>query len=563
VRYRPDICDDCGRETWCDYYPRPLCRGCFAARFFERVLYAPIGFRLLDWQREVIRAIFGEHDETGRRKYTSAYISVAKKNGKSFLAGGLPLYHLLFDVRLESSPLEAYGCAASKDQANNVFKAAARLYQANRAYFEPHLKLIQSTHRIVRRDGYGVYRVVSADGDLQDGVEPSLVIIDELHRWRTRKAKVLHEVMTRGTISRQQPLVMQITTAGEIGESPLWQSEHEVARAISEGVIESPRTYVMIASADPKRLRDEPDYWRSREARLAANPSHEDHGGFLRDEKLVEELERAIADPSKRSDYIRYHLNIPSSQADDCAIDMEQWVQCDGGVDLREWPVYDVDLLIRKWSLMDRPCYPGVDLAQTVDLTALTLVFPPFEGCEEWTLLAFVYMPEASVKKREAHDKVPYSRWIEQGFIEATEGNAVDSRAVLERIKWAREMFDVREVCLDPWNARDLARDLIDDGFTVLDVPQSYARLSSPTKKLLELYLQRKLRHGNNPVLNWCASCLALKSDGNDNVRPVKPDRSSSTKRIDAIAAAITAMSRAVEADGGGSVYDERGVIFV
>src|ERR1039458_4379827 len=128
--YRPETCAYCMADTWCEIRAngKPQCRACKVERFFAEILYLPLGYRLLDWQRKVIRDIYGTVlPENGMRRFRHGYVSVAKQNGKSFLFGGLPLYHLLMEDELNP---EAYGCAAAKDQAGIVFKAAARLVNA-------------------------------------------------------------------------------------------------------------------------------------------------------------------------------------------------------------------------------------------------------------------------------------------------------------------------------------------------------------------------------------------------------------------------------------------------
>jgi phage terminase large subunit-like protein len=131
----------------------------------------------------ILRDLYGSVDaRTGLRQYRRSYISVAKQNGKSFLLGGLPIYHLLMED--EPQP-EAYGIASARDQASIVYKAAALLVEGN-PYLRQRLKILESTKRIVRRDGGGLYAVLSADGDVQDGKRPSLLMFDELHRF-TRK----------------------------------------------------------------------------------------------------------------------------------------------------------------------------------------------------------------------------------------------------------------------------------------------------------------------------------------------------------------------------------------
>jgi phage terminase large subunit-like protein len=512
------------------------------------VLYPPLGYSLQEWQRKILRKLYGTVETaTGLRQFRRGYFSVAKKNGKSFLVGGLPIYHLLMED--EWRP-EAYGAAAAKEQAGIVFKAAAELVRVNPDLLS-RLRIVESKKRIVKRDGNGFYVVLSADGDNADGIEPSLLITDEIHRFKTAKAMTLYDVTTKGMLSRREPLGVEISTAGEEYESPLWVETHEYARRVLEGIQRSDRFYPEIWSADEKRLQSEPDYWKSREARVAANPSHEDLGGFLRDEAIVEEMEKAIANPSKRPAYYRYHLNVGVASGQERAIDMDIWRERGGGADLRKWPGPGsiVDLQIQQWGLRDRRCFAGVDSSWTTDLTALSLLFPPTEADPVWRLLVFFWMPTERVMERERRDKVPYGEWVRKGFIEATPGNAVDQSAMLDKIHWAAETFDLQEVAYDPWNFRNAATGLVDEGFRCIEVRQGYASLSEPTKKLLELYLGETFAHGNNPVLNWNASCLTLQGDRKDNVQPSKPERSKSSKRIDGISATITAMAQALVAE--------------
>ena len=376
VEYRPNACAFCGAETWCEMRSngKPQCRGCKVERFFTEILYPPLGLRLMGWQRKVLHNLYGTVvAENGLRQYRHGYVSVAKQNGKSFLLGGLPLYHLLMEG--EVNP-EAYGCAAAKDQAGLVFKSAAQLVKAN-PDLRSRFRLLESTKRIVRRDGGGFYAVLSADGDVQDGIRPSLLLRDEVHRWKTARAETLYDVTTKGMISRREPLDLAITTAGAEYESPLWWREYDHSRRVMEGSIQAPSYYAAIWEADAKRIETDPEYWKSREARIAANPSHDDLGGFLKDSAIVGELEKALAQPSERSKYLRYHLNVPIKTQEDPIIDMAQWQRCGGEEDLREWPTYDYEKLIRNWNLERRPCWAGIDASWTTDLTACVFIFPP------------------------------------------------------------------------------------------------------------------------------------------------------------------------------------------
>ncbi len=546
--YRPEKCAYCGAITWCELRrnKKRQCRACKIERYFQHVLYAPLGYTLYDWTRKVIRDLYGTVDlETGLRQYRRAYISVGKQNGKSFLIGGLPIYHL--DQEHEPRA-QAFGAAAARDQAGIVFEAATALINGNPELLR-RLRVVPSTKRIVQRDGDGVYQVVSAEGKVQDGKRPSLLIRDEIHRWTTARAETLRDVLTKGQISRREPLDIQITTAGAEYECPLWWNEYQFAKQVQDDPSIAPDYYVAIWEADAKRVEEDPEYWKSKEARLAANPSHEDFGGHLTDKAIVAEMAKAVTNPAERPKYLRYNLNVPLKTSENAALDMTLWHDGPGDVDLRKWPTYDEELLIRKWGLIEKPCWCGVDASWTTDLTAAVLVFPPVDDTKEWAVLAKFWMAKERIPERERIDRQPYSNWARRGFIQATPGNVIDTRAVQNWILWARQMFQLTEVDYDRTNFNEAAQNLQDnDGVECLIVPQNFMSLSPPTKKLLELYVDRKLRHGNNPVMNFCASCLSLKADDKDNVQPKKPDRQKSSKRIDGIAAMVNAMSRAMAA---------------
>ena len=445
--YSLDICVYCSTPTWCYATARgPVCRACRLENFFEYVLFRPKGLMLLAWQRKLLRELYGTVEiETGKPQYWRGYIEVPKKQGKSFLVAGLPLYHLTVEG---AERAETYGCASAKDQAGIVFRAAAYLCDGN-PLLRDKLKILPSTRRIIQRKGYGFYAVISADGDIQDGIEPSLAIIDELHRWKTAKAKTLYEVVTKGTVSREQSMIVQITTAGDVTESPICHAEHEAARRVLAGQEKRGRLYAVICSADEQRITREQDYWKSREARVLANPSHEDHGGFLKDEKIAEEIAKG------KAAFLRYHLNI-WDQKENRWLESGEWAR--GAVETR--------------PVMRRRCYAGLDLSTTTDFTALALLFPD-DSDGSYDVMGFCWIPKERVSTLENRLHVPLRKWIEEGLIEATPGDVVDYEAVEKKIAWAREDFELQEIDYDPWNATDLISRLAKAGYPCVKIPQT------------------------------------------------------------------------------------------
>jgi phage terminase large subunit-like protein len=119
----------------------------------------------------------------------------------------------------------------------------------------------------------------------------------------------------------------------------------------------------------------------------------------------------------------------------------------------------------------------------------------------------------------------------------------------MDRVRWGDERFDLREMPFDRYNFRSEAMNLADEGIIAVEIQQTFLHLSHPTKFLLSAYLDQKIRHGNHPVLNWMASCLQLQYDHKDNCQPTKPERGKTSKRIDGIAAIVTALARALVAE--------------
>lgn len=490
-------------------------------------MFEQAGLKWLDWHREWVRGVYGPVDiDTGKRLITESFTSIAKKNGKSMFLGAVPLVHLAFD-NTEALPL-AVGVATSVEQAREVYDSACYFYERVPEFkrlFQP----VRSTRRILRRERPSwMYKILTSDGRSNDGIRPSLGIIDELHQFRMQGDLDNLSAVRRGVRGKNQPLVVTITTAGDPNLSEEWVKEYGFAkRALQE---HSRYRHVYIREADPERMEKEPDYWRSREARLAANPSHEDFGGFIRDEDLRKDLERAEAIPTEYRSFLRFTLN-RATQADEQFIPYQQWVQC-GQVQQR--------------PLLNRTCIVGLDLSVTTDLTALAAVFPDEDG--GYDLKVWFWMPSKAIAERERRDRQPYSQWVQDGLIEATEGDAVNLDAVRHRLNWMRDNFDVQAVVYDPAHAQKLVTELAyEDGFACEKQVQSGAKFSAALRHLNDVILARKLRHGgDNPVLDWMAQCVVAAANHKEELHIVKPDRRKHSTRVDGISATVTALCHAM-----------------
>lgn len=543
--------------------PLSLQQADIACNFFERILRHTADewfgkpFALAPWQEEALTEIFGQLDDEGNRRIKMAYFEVPKKAGKTEWAAGLVLFVLAADP---NPGCQVYGAAAATRQAMNVYRAACKMVEQSKL-LKKRLRVLRGTNRIVRRDDPdSFYAAVAADGDLSDGVNPAFVIADELHRWRTRKQLENWDVLSLGGIARRQPLTIAITTAGVQNESPLAWRLHEKTRRIEDGVVQDPSFLGRIYGAEGK------DDWSAETTWIKANPSLRQNGGFLDIARIREQYEASLSDPESQRAFRRYYLNI-WDQKEYRAIDLAKWDASRGS-----WAAAGLlpkgseerarrlpDELMARFSR--RPCWAGVDLSMTTDLTAVAFVFP----CDDdgYDVLPFFWIPEDGIRKRELRDGMPYRSWVSQGFIESSAGNVIDYRDVKARLEWGAQIFDLKEIGFDPWNSRQLSVTLGEEGYSCVEIRQGVAILSEPSKKLLELVTSGKLYHGGHPVLRWNASCVTAKEQ-NDNLMFTKPERSKNASRIDGIAATVNALARAiVAAPEKPSVYESRGVQFL
>lgn len=509
-----------------------------AARFFPRFLrhfqgeWAGRPFELQRWQeRDVIRPLFGiKRRADGLRRYRTAYIEIPKKNGKSTLAAGIALCCLYCD---REPGAEVYSAAGDRDQARIVFEAAKRMVEASPALLR-RARIYRNA--IVLPKSGSSYKVLSAEAPTKHGPNVHCVVFDELHVQPNRE---LWDAVTKGVAARRQPLVVAITTAGIYDKNSICWEQHDYAEKVLKGVIPDPAFFDYIRGA----ASDED--WTKRRTWRKANPSF---GVTIKPEFLAAECREAIQKPAYQNTFRRFFLNQWTAQRERW-LDMGQWAACGEAVD----PA----------ALEGRPCYAGLDLATTTDIAALALVFPPQEEGEPYQLLLFFWVPEEGMLERARKDRVPYDLWARQGYIRATEGNVIDYRAIKGLlVDDLAKCFDVREVAFDRWGSQAVVNELVDAGLTMIQFGQGFASMSPPTKELLNLVVGKKIRHGSNPVLDWMADNMVVRTDPAGNV---KPDRAKSTEKIDGMVASIMALDRAIrnQAREEESVYARQGILFL
>lgn len=482
------------------------------------------------WQYRGLRDAFGwKNLSDGSRKHRLVWEEVPRKNGKSTKAAGVGLY-LTFADREPGA--KVFSAATEKEQAALVFDTAVAMVKAS-----PELN---GRCEIFKRSLYvpkanAIWRVLSGHPK-KSGLNPSGVIFDEVHEQADRK---LWDIIRTAMGARKQPLTWAATTAGFDEESIAFEL-HELARKVLEGILDIPTLLPVIYAASEK------DDWTAEKTHRKANPNF---GISVKAEFLRAECETAQKVPAYQNTFKRFHLNIWTRQ-NELWMPKEIWDPCGAAFPLE--------------PLAGQICFGGLDLATVQDLAAWAKVWPILdEETGEFHFFASLrfWLPRANIRKKEELDGVPYQLWAEQGFITLTEGDYIDYDVIRNAIVKDGELYEIKEIAVDRWNAAQIITQLTGDGFTMVPFGQGFASMQGPTKQLMDTALKQTLHHGSNPLLNWQASNVSVRTDPAGNW---KPDKSAGKKRIDGIVALIMALGRAsVNLDGGASVYENRGLITI
>ncbi len=473
--------------------------------------------KLSPWQVVwVVAPIFGwlaHDDELGRavRVIRSAWIEVPRKNGKSTLSSGIGLVLLLADREVGA---EVYAAAGSLPQAERVFDDAKRMALTSRAA-RGRVEVLRGLIRVPRTGG--VFRALSKIAETAHGLNVSGAIVDEVH---VHKRRDLVDAIETGTGARDQPLVVFITTADEGTEGSIYDEKHTYTRRCADDVISDPGHYGVIWAAEEGDDPYTEETWRKANPGLGVSPSL----AYMR-----REAAKAKSTPSYFPTFCRLSLNRRMRSS-------SRWLPL---------PVWDENAgVVDEQQFRYRRAWGGVDLSAVSDLSAWVLAVESRKPGVELELVSRFWLPEERVDELEQQLHVPLKQWATDGLLTLTDGDAIDYGAIEKQIIADCRRLDVQRISYDRMFAGQLVQrvEAKTRGVDVVPVAQTYLGMSPGSKELERLLREGRIHHGGNPILRWHASVVEVYRDGNDNLRPVKPDRGKSSARIDGIAAAVMAL---------------------
>lgn len=452
------------------------------------------------------------------RQFNTAWIEMARKQGKSELIAALALYLLIFDGEWSA---EIIGAASDKNQASaifNVARDAIRLGPLKKLEEKGDLEIIDSRKRILYRPTMSTYQVVSADAMSNLGANPYAVLIDEVLAQPNRQ---LWDSLAQGFGTRPNQLIIGITTAGPDRESFAYTEHQHTIRAALDPNLD-PDRFGFVAYVDEEADYEDESLW------YQANPAL---GTFFNIEQLRSELRTAKekGDLAAVNNFRIFRLNQWGNDAGRW-LDMAIWDESESLMD-----GFDLD---PKKELQGIPAVGGLDLASTQDLVAWVVVWVT-EG--KTMIKPHFWVPRKTLSNRYRRIRERMLEWEAAGLLTIVDGDAHDYKKITDHILKDIETYKIVSLGYDQHQAPSIINEV--EGKTdvmCISVPQTTTRLNVGSQELTRLMGLRQITSNRNPVLRWMASNALYKQDSEGKI---KPDKLKSKDPIDGVMALVTALT--------------------
>jgi phage terminase large subunit-like protein len=405
---------------------------------------------------------------------------------------------------------QLYSAAQSRDQAALLYALAAKIVHMS-PRLSAEIVCKDGTKQLVCPARGTVYRALSSEHSTAYGLSPVFVCHDELGLTRGVRSP-LYEALESGSAAQLAPLSLVISTQAPSDDALLSVLIDDALAGHDPRVICS--LYTAPPDADPFDI----------ETIKLANPAL---GTFQNPEEILAMARDAKRMPAREAAYRNHALN-QRVEASSPFVTPAQWKACAG----------------EPLDLRGRDVFAGLDLSETRDLTALVLIGQDIRD-GTWHVAPTFWLPSEGLHDKARADHIPYDLWHTQGYLETTPGPSVSYDYIAHYLKRVFDQHHVNKIAFDRWNMQHLKPWLLNAGFSeqaiedkFIGFGQGYKSMSPALRDLESIILEKKLRHGDHPILMMCASNAVIDRDPAGNR---KLSKKRSTGRIDGMTALVMA----------------------
>lgn len=498
-------------------------------RFMEKLKhskgkYAGNNFKLLPYQQWITANIIGwKWTETKTRVINTALLMLARKAGKTFFASALMNAIIMTDKEMGA---EGYMISNSAQQAGIAFEHASNQC----ASIDPKGKIFSRFRSEIRIPLLNSkIQVLSSDTTRLDGLGSSVFIVDEYHSAKTNE---IFNILRTGQGIRENALGIIISTAGfNVGEEYPLYNTWSMCKQILDGNIENDSYFAALYQLD-----DEDD-WKDENTWIKANPTLGDTVSY---KYLREQVQQAVNSPASEVSIKTKNFNM-FCQSELVWISNEKIKEVTGRVD---YDMFDPD---------EDVCIIGVDLAERSDLCTVTLLV---HKDDIFYFKAYPFICRDAYENSKNKDL--YRQWVKQGYLILVDEESIDINWVVKYIQDIENHIPIAVCAYDPYHANQLKIECKKEGIRMRPVRQGLSSFAEPTSVLEHLILTKQCVIDDNPVIRWCFSNVLIKTDENENKKPVK---SGQNNKIDIVVAMIQSVKLWMELEGVIDVSDLNPVI--
>lgn len=482
--------------------------------------------KLAEFQSFIIYSLYGWYRKSNNklRRFNKALISMARKNGKSFLISGPGIFELLAG-KYPIQNRQIYCTAQSREQASIVFNMVVQRLDGLLAKSEAIRGQVRKVRNEINHNpSYSVLKPLSKDTGNINGLAPTLSILDEYGASTTNE---MMEVLESGSMLQPNMLTLIISTAYFDLNSPMYTQEYKHAEKILKNDVEQDNYFALIYEQDDEEEIYNEDMW------IKSNPLLE-----VKEikETLLRNLRGKLKEAVEKNDLLGTIVK-----------NFNMWKQGSENSFLpgKEWQACETDPM----NKYGRDVFLGLDLSRTDDLTALYEIYPLAENKFWIDGHSFVATVEG-LEAKSRRDKIDYELLIEKGYATKTDlksGFINITQVVHHAAKLIKQHnLNVQAFCYDSWHIANFISEweklYPDLDIPFIEVPQNYKFLSEPIKQFRMGVYERKILHSNNPLLNIAINNAVIKYDNNRNMML---DKQKNREKIDPIVATITGFSEA------------------
>lgn len=474
---------------------------------------------LAGFQKFIVGSLYGWQDEQGYKRFTKAYISMSRKNGKTIAVSGLALYEMLMGDDPVNERLVGLS-ANSRDQAGIAYDMTYAQLSAIRR-ISPKMKqltkITPSAKEILNTNDRSKIKAVSNEAANLEGHQFSYAIIDEYHEAKDKK---IYETLRRGQVLLHNPSLIIISTAGTNMNGPMYE-EYQYIDKVLDGISPNENYFIYCAEQDSEDEVYDPETW------IKSNPLMElPELKKLLTKNIQPEVRTALDSGSGLNGILIKNFNMWRAASEESYLDFNDWKKNETDFDINYSKVYI-----------------GLDLSRADDLTAISFIHLD-ETNKQYYITSHSFVgTKGGLQGKIERDLIDYRQLANDGYCTITNlsSGIINTEQVLDYIESYidKHNLDVQAICYDPYSIHGVLAEMERRGwyYDLYEIRQGPQTLSNPNLDFRLNVINGDIKHHKNPLLD-----IAVKNAVAKNVNDsIMIEKKKNREKIDPLMATIFA----------------------